>query len=109
MQVTVTQTLMFDELPHFLERLGVDIEDLIHQIQESYAESDEHFQQERFTAYAGSLDEVRALLARADVKLSELRNLTLNYQQALFEMENANSNAPEPAQVQEPLEEGGDV
>ena len=67
------------------------------------------FQAERFTAYAGSLDEVRQLLSRADTKIAELRNLTLNYQQALFEMENANGNPPEAAQMQPPLEEGGDV
>ena len=109
MKVTVSQTLMFDELPGFLERLGIDIEDMLLQVQETYAASDEHFQAERFTAYAGSLDEVRQLLARVDIKLGELRNLTLNYQQALLEMENANNAPQEPASVQVPLEEGGDA
>ena len=107
MKVTVSQTLMFDELPGFLERLGIDIEDMLLQVQETYAQSDDHFREERFTAYAGSLDEVRQLLNRVDIKLGELRNLTLNYQQALLEMET--NNTPEPAPMPVPLEEGGDV
>ena len=109
MQVTVSQTLMFDELPFFLERLGTDIHELLREVQDAYVDADEHFDAERFTAYAHSLEEVRQLLSRVDIKVRELRALSLNYQQALLELENANNAPQEPAPVQAPLEEGGDV